>query len=367
MYAITELPFFYKSHSKPDNGGEPMTLPFHLYFDDDLKMFRQRPTTDLIKRLVDIYLNGSLVEGSISSESGKVYVDKVIDYIFGNFNLQKDSKILEIGFGSGIILKKIKSKGINNLTGIDPGSHSLVDGLESVHLIKDFFPSNHIKGEFDLIFALLVLEHIENPIEYLHSMISILAEDGKIIIGVPNCEPYINEGDLSMLIHEHFNYFTTKGIIQIISKINFQIEDISIIEGSFIMTISKKGKANNFINKPASLNDYNQKVQSFLGKLSSIVSNYQPNKLAIYAPTRAINALFLINKSQFRLVDDNSELHGHYLPSFSSPVESFDEMAKNPPECVLIFSRTFGERIKSKCKKDNRLKAVRVLTLNDLN
>jgi len=367
MIPITELPFFYKSNADPGNGGEPETLPFHLYFDDDLKMFRQKSTSELEVRLFDVYLKGSLADGSISSESGKVYIDRILAYLFKHFNFKNDSKILEIGFGSGIILKKLTEHGIENLSGIDPGNHSRVSGLENINLVTDFFPSTKIQGKFDLIFSFLVLEHIEDPLEYLKNIISQLAENGKIIIGVPNCGPYIEEGDLSMFIHEHFNYFTAESIIHLVSKVNFKIEDLSVIEGSFVITISKNGKINQLTGNPVSQKQFYEKVETFLKKFTTLTSEYQKDNLVIYAPIRAMNALFLTGKKHFRLVDDNSELHNRYLPFLSSSVESFDEMAKKPPGCILIFSRTFAERIKKKCESDPRLKNVRVLTLSDLN
>ncbi|HRH58547.1 MAG TPA: class I SAM-dependent methyltransferase, partial [Chitinophagales bacterium] len=232
MTVINSIPFFFKSHTDTNNGGLPQSLPFYLYYDNDLKMFRQKSTPELITVLDEVYKQGSLVEGSVSSESGKVYIEKMINYIFDHFHFKKDTVVLEVGFGSGILLKELKQKGIQHLTGIEPGNHKRVDGLKDIQLIKDFFPSEHFKIKADLIYSFGILEHIEDPLSFLTEQINQLSENGKIIFSVPNCEPYLKEGDLSVFIHEHYSYFTRESIIKLVNKIGFEIEDISVIEGA---------------------------------------------------------------------------------------------------------------------------------------
>lgn len=366
MQLITELPFFYKSHANNDNGGFPQILPFDLYFDESLKMFRQKATPQLTTILNDVYKLGSLVEGSVSSESGKVYIDKIVDYILQYFDAHDDINILEVGFGSGVILKELKARGLQNLTGIEPGKHILVNGLEGINLINDFYPSPLVTRGFDIIYSLLVLEHIEEPLTFITDLIAQLNPNGKIILGVPNCEPYLQNGDVSIFIHEHYSYFTQESIENLISKTKFKIEDISIVEGAFIFTISSNAKV--LLNKALEIStkNFGHKVQEFHQKLTSLISKFGENQFAVYVPTRAINSLFLINKTKVRLIDDNTEMEGKYLPSLSSAVESFESLINNPPQCVLIFSRTFGKRIKQRCEEKNELKNTQIYTLNDL-
>ncbi len=268
MTAINSIPFFFKSHADTNNGGLPQSLPFHLYFDNDLKMFRQKSTPELIAVLDEVYKQGSLVEGSVSSESGKVYIDKIINYIFEHFDFKKDSTVLEVGFGSGILLKELKQKGIQHLTGIEPGSHKRVDGLEGVKLIKDFFPSEHFTSKADLIYSFGILEHIEDPESFLKEQINQLSENGKIIFSVPNCEPYLKEGDLSVFIHEHYSYFTHESMIKLVHKTGFKIEDISVIEGAFIVTICKNTEDRAISYETISEEDFNKKTFTHLDKIN---------------------------------------------------------------------------------------------------
>ena len=72
-------------------------------------------------------------------------MNPVMDYIFSNTNLEKDSRILEIGFGEGIFLSAFKKLGYNFLTGIEPGNHKVIAGLEEVNLISDFLSFKSIR------------------------------------------------------------------------------------------------------------------------------------------------------------------------------------------------------------------------------
>ncbi len=366
MFTLDKLPFFFKSHSGNDNGGFPEIMPFHLYYDNELTMFRQKPSTELVNILNEVYKQGSLVEGSISSESGIVYRKKIVSYILSQFSIQDTSKVLEVGFGSGAILKELMEQGVKNLTGIEPGDHVHVNGLEGITLIRDYFPSRLLTQKFDLIYSLLVLEHIEDPLIYLLNLISALNENGKIIFAVPNCEPYLKEGDISIFIHEHFSYFTKSSIFKLVNKTNLNIEDISIIEGAFIVTMSNTIGAVSVTEDTICQNAFYKSVNEHINKLGTLFSKYKNSDLAIYAPTRALNILFVSGHIAVRLIDDNSELQQRYLPVLTSVVESFETMALNPPKCILIFSRTFGERLKEKCLSDLRLRNTIVMSLNDL-
>jgi 2-polyprenyl-3-methyl-5-hydroxy-6-metoxy-1,4-benzoquinol methylase len=160
MLEIKKLPLYFKAHRDNNNGGFTQEFPFDLFYDEKLHMLRQKPSVELNNILHQIYKCGSLVEGSTSSESGKLYIEKLVNYLFKHFDISANSSILEVGFGSGALLKELKNKGIHNLYGIEPGDHERVEVLDGIKLIKDYFPSQELKEKFDLIFSFGILEHI---------------------------------------------------------------------------------------------------------------------------------------------------------------------------------------------------------------
>lgn len=359
-----ELPFYFKVHDTAGNGGYPQSFRFDIYFDETLRMYRQQGSQELNELLRKVYEEGSLVEGSLSNESGKPYLFKLVEYIDAATRIN-GKNILEIGCGSGTLLKELKKRKANVL-GLEPGSHVAESDIADIKIIKDFFPSPQITGRFDAIVHYGVMEHIEDPVLFLKQQMEFLSPDGKIIISVPNCEPFLETGDISILIHEHFNYFTRESIAKVVLAAGLTPERIEIFEGVILAVASRSNKKTE---TPVPLFDkerFEGLIASLNKKVDKLLTGHAETNVAVYAPFRAMNALFIANRLSTRLVDDNSHAKGKYLPCFVKPIENFDELKNNPPACILIYSRTFGERIKEKCRQEPSLQLSEILTLNDL-
>jgi SAM-dependent methyltransferase len=372
MIPIYELPFFNGSTAKPDNDGYPSFLPIELYYDADLKMLRLQNTPETEVILNDVYLKGSLVDGSLSSESGGAYVDRIIDYVKCWSDSDCNSKILEIGPGRGIILKKLKESGFKNLTGIEPGNHPMMQGLEGISIVRDFFP-NGISDRYDLLLHFAVWEHIVDPLDFFQTCMTCLADGGRMIFAVPNCGPYVATGDLSIFIHEHYSYFTEESIRRIAQQCGVTLLDVGVIHG-MLMGVAIKSPETKISHVQEQIEEprvfehlYWTSVLRNLNKLRVFFQGFRDqHDVAVYAPARAINALSIIRVHGVRLVDDSSEMHNRYLPGFINHIESYEDICKSPPLCILIYSSTFGELIKRKCAQDHRLSNTKVLSISDL-
>jgi hypothetical protein len=211
------------------------------------------------------------------------------------------------------------------------------------------------------------LEHIPDPVGFIKLQSDRLTEHGKIIFSVPNCSPYLNEGDPSIFIHEHYSYFTEESIKCIANLSGLKLDDISTIEGAFIVTLCNR-RISNFIESTAGKqkNEFTQKLDLHLNNLNKVIREYSSSNISVYSPVRAMNIFFLLGIKDIRLVDDNTEMQGKYLPFLSNKIESFIEICQKPPECLIIFSRTFGERIKQKCKLEKVLDTTRIITLSEI-
>jgi SAM-dependent methyltransferase len=363
---INKLPFFIGVSSDKDNFGFPDELDFNLYFDANYKMYRLKPTDNLEQILKKVYEFGSLADGSISSESGKVYIDKTVNYIQNYFEFYDKSRILEIGIGKGIIINELHSLFPNcYFDGIEPGKFDMINLNPEVNIYHEFYPTPKLKGPYDLIYSLLVLEHIENPLTFINQLKNQLSHNGKIILSVPNCEPYIESGDISIFIHEHYSYFTSESIIKLAEMSKLYIEDISLIEGAFYFVLTKK---ENSCPESTRINFsfFERKKVEFENVFLKKISNFEDNDVAIYCPIRALNFLYVIGKKNFRLVDDNTQVKDKYLPILNSRIENFDDLLKSPPKLIVIFSRTFGNKIREKCHEYDEMKHTEILLLNEI-
>lgn len=111
--------------------------------------------------------------------------------------LKRKDSVLEIGSGFGIFLSMLKEKGIKG-----KGLELNVYAVEKCMQLGLEVNSNLIQEEamsagkrHDVVVTFQVLEHIYDVNEFLYSTISVLKSGGRLIIGVPNNNPYIFIGD----------------------------------------------------------------------------------------------------------------------------------------------------------------------------
>ena len=110
------------------------------------------------------------------------------DVILQSGAARLDSRILDVGCGSGELVHQMALAGFTNLTGIDPflGGNPFQHPAIRV-LKKSVF---EIEGVFDFIMLHHSFEHMENPREVLGRLHELLADDGTLLIRVPVAGSY---------------------------------------------------------------------------------------------------------------------------------------------------------------------------------
>lgn len=361
------LPFYYEATEGNDNGGFPKSFPFEARLDKKLSMFRQIPSKELKEILKSAYWKGSMLTGGMNDAIiGNARVDSAIDFIKKNFNLDKNIKVLEIGCGEGQIIQKLSALGIQ-CVGLEPAP---VEGIENENLkmVRDFFPSKKIKDKFDLILHFGVMEHINDPVNFLIEQQKLLTDGGEIICAIPDCEEDLKNGDISLFLHEHFNYFTKYNIANVAKSANLSLvkTEKSIAGGLFFAKLTKQSTKLIKISNPLLEDKFTAEMERFNEAIIKFVKNSRQEDLAVYCPLRAMNMFYLAGISDCRLVDDNLNMHNKYLPTFRNPIESFEQLKKNPPKKLLIYSKTFDKIIKKKCLGSIELKNTEIKAITDL-
>lgn len=118
-----------------------------------------------------------------------------IDYNLGKYIDVKNKKlsVLEIGPGLGVVEKYLNDNGINNIDLVD-NDENVLSYISNSFNVRNKYKTNNISQidkklkKYDVIFMLQVFEHIPR-IQYksvLSTLVKHLANDGKIIIMVPN-------------------------------------------------------------------------------------------------------------------------------------------------------------------------------------
>ena len=162
---------------------------------------------------------------------------------FGNF---KGMKVLEVGAAYGETLYYIKQhKEASEVVGVE-----LFKDLKNIEKYKKLddlifgdisnINLSNYKNYFDLIILADVIEHINEPLPVLEKLKSLLKDDGKILISLPNIRHYsafvkiflkgsFEYEDNGIFDYTHARFYCKKDIVKLVEKSSFTIEKV---EGS---------------------------------------------------------------------------------------------------------------------------------------
>jgi 2-polyprenyl-3-methyl-5-hydroxy-6-metoxy-1,4-benzoquinol methylase len=173
-----------------------------------------------------IFANPMKSAGKEWYESSDLYQEPqtVSDYLqwpekllLKDIGLSKDLNILNIGCGKTIFLKKLKESGCM-VTGVDINEKMIrftknILGIENVHVseISDFI-DNYQGKKFDIIVFFEVLEHLENPAEFVNNLKNILSGSGIIVFSVPNRERFLPSKHIVDYPPHHLTRWNSKSI-----------------------------------------------------------------------------------------------------------------------------------------------------------
>ena len=357
VWEIERLPFLWAPLDEPFGGPLPAELPFTLGVHQKSGALIQIGDQNLRGALDQAYSLGSVLGCRLEDMGlGRRYAEAFLGFTVSHVSALDRRTVLEIGAGTGYLLSRLAMLGAR-CTGIEPGDH-LQSRYESagVTMIRDFFPTGQLTELFDVVLLHNLLEHIENVGLFLDEVRSVLAPQGQMLVAVPACDGYIDCGDPSILVHEHFSYFTQATLIATLIEAGFEVISCEPSGVGTSWFVSARVRS-----RPApSVPTVDEKgALAFKGRCSQTVARVRDylvdartksQSVALYVPTRAINFVALSESpvDHCRLVDDDPNLQGKYLPGLPLPIEDGHSLKRTPTDRVLILSDSFGSEIRNR-------------------
>ena len=101
--------------------------------------------------------------------------------------VRKESKVLDVGCGSGWFLELLAKHGFSDIYGCDYKKNLDFEGFnfELVNLNEQDLPFSD--GVFDMVICSDVLEHLENPSRCLRNIRRVVEPEGVVYVTIPNC------------------------------------------------------------------------------------------------------------------------------------------------------------------------------------
>ena len=111
--------------------------------------------------------------------------------------IDQNSQVLEVGCGNGFFLQKLQTQG-TKCTGLEFNVEAIKVGCEQgLNILKQDIceHSKEYYEKYDVVCAFQVLEHICQVGDFIQAALDCLKPGGKLIIGVPNSNPYLYKYD----------------------------------------------------------------------------------------------------------------------------------------------------------------------------
>lgn len=368
-WRVGDLPFCWKPLHTPGNEGLPEVLPFVAGVDPLSGRLIQKSSRQVLEALEVVYRRGSQISGLMDDWGiGYKYAEDYLRFLDRSLTAAffDGIKVLEIGCGTGYLLSRLKTWG-SDVTGIEPGPQGEEGGKRfDVRVIRDFFPSSHVRDRFDVIVFHSVLEHMENPAGFLETVGTFLTPRGHVALSVPDCEPYIKTGDISCFLHEHWSYFTGRTLRNTLAQAGY--EDIRFEPSHYggllyaTAAIAERREPGRQAQGPDEMVEFVEQAWTYTKKSERVRERMvgllgsaagQGKTVGIYVPGRIVNALaaYGIADGRIRFFDDNPALEGTYYPGINVRVESKAGLIAHAPDGVLIMSRSFAEKIAQELRK----------------
>ena len=154
------------------------------YYSYSLKSFIPE---NIIKRLIKKYIYKSLYlySGILSKFLFYIYQNSndLLLQIFSILKLTKNSRILDVGCGSGSSLYYLKEIGFKYLLGIDPFIKKDLIYRNGLRIKKKKI--ENVRGKFDIIMFNHSFEHMANPFEVFRCIAKLLEYNSICIIVIP--------------------------------------------------------------------------------------------------------------------------------------------------------------------------------------
>ena len=333
-----------------------------------------------------------LYQSSTSVKFRNHFVTAAKKYI-KNFNLDKDSYIIDVGSNDGIGLKPFLDLGFKNIQGIEPAKNlaeiANKKGINTFHGYLNDKALNPIKNGADLLLASNVFAHADDLKSMAESMLKLIKPDGKIIIEVQYLLKTIKDLTFDNIYHEHTNYWSLTTLDKFFKQLNlniFDAEEIDTHGGSIRVYITSdknieikksvkeilKKEAEFGLKKISTYLDFGKKVEKskniFLKNLKELKKK---NKIIIGygAPAKATTALnyFNINDEINYIVEDNELKHGKFIPGVKIPILPSEKIKESNP-LILVLAWNFFDEIKKNIKTITKnIINIKSLEKNEIN
>jgi hypothetical protein len=288
--------------------------------------------------------------------------------------------VLDIGSNDATLLKAYSGK--LRKAGIDPtGKKFLQHYTGDISLIPDFFSADAFRSEFPagkakIITSIAMFYDLENPIEFVRDVESILADDGVWHFEQSYMPSMLRTNSYDTICHEHLEFYSFKVIKNILEKCGLKVMDVqmnAVNGGSFAVTACKSGapypsntpiinwmlkqEDDMGLDTPKPYRDFEERVYRHRKNLKELIEALVADnkKIIGYGASTKGNVLLqfcgLTDRHISHIAEVNEEKFGSFTPGTNIPIISEEEARAMDPDYFLVLPWHFKHSILAREKE----------------
>ena len=308
----------------------------------------------------------------------------------------KNKFVVEIGSNDGFLLQNMKNLGWRAL-GVDPARNiAEIANANGIQTIIDFFSEDVAiqildnYSQADLIIANNVLAH-SNSLNNIFKGINVLMHpDSTLVMEFSYVADIFEKLLFDTIYHEHTSYHSVTSLRPFLAKYGLVIVKairINAHGGSLRLYIKKQELNQNIdksvdnllthenemnLNKISAWENFNLRIHKKSIEIITLLNKLknEGNVIVGYGVPAKFATLFHVLglKPEFfdYLVDDNPLKHGNYGPGTALLIKPAEELLKNIPDYIFLFSWNYSEQISNKIFENQLVSKGIITPLPDL-
>lgn len=319
---------------------------------------------------------------SSNSATARRHWDEYADEVKTKYS--PDNLVVEIGSNDGYLVGQFQDSCA--VLGVDLSTEMCdIAGKKGITTLNAAFGEDLAKsivsqqGHADVVMANNVLNHANDPIDFVRGSATLIGDNGVFIFEVPYWLVMVQSGRfVDMVYHEHISYFTVKSVQTMLEQADLIIKDVKIVNyhgGSLRVTATHKSNnclspyVSSFIAKEIrdGLFDkefYEKLTLKFQEQRAQWLRDFYDLKLdnpgvpviGVGAAAKANTWLTWhgLSKNDLDYVTDSSEFkQGKYTPLSRIPITGDEIFANYDQVIALILSWNIGGALKDNLLKIN--------------
>ncbi len=138
--------------------------------------------------------------------------------------------VVEAASNDGSLLRCFQAHGVRTL-GIEPATNiaerARAAGIETVNRFLEAGCAEDVRARHGPARAVIgnnVLAHVDAPVDFLRAARSLIADDGHVIVEVPQLRELLERLEYDTVYHEHLSYFSVTSLMRVCEEAGLRVE-----------------------------------------------------------------------------------------------------------------------------------------------